>query len=306
MPMSPVGSPLRRLIATTCLLLLAGCQVPERFIFTTDTYLDFTALGPDLPIEEIIFPDEDRRLYGWYVPGEPERPLIIYFQGTASNVSHRIENLRRLREELGLSIFIFDYRGFGWSLGDPSVAGLFEDARIALAQMENEGWPPREIIYYGHSLGAAIALQLALERPPAGLVLEAPFTSLKKLVRYHKPWSNLWFSLVFPDYYNNLKKIAQIRTPLLLLHGDCDPVSPPAMSHELYARASPPKRLHIIAGGDHDGSFRSGNPYWHSWRQFLAQIGTASGKSRPAALPGPMKIMSVSEYLQIYKTVESH
>jgi uncharacterized protein len=279
----PGSSPLRRLLTLACLLLFAGCTVPERYIFTTDNHLDFTAWGPDLPIQEMLFPAEDRRLYGWYVPGKPGRPLVLYFQGTASNLSHRIENLQLLRKKLGVSIFIFDYRGFGLSMGNPSIEGLFEDARAALAWMEEQGWSPEQMIYFGHSLGAAIALQLALEIPPAGLVLEAPFTSLTDLIAHHYPWTDLWFPLIFPDAYNNLDKMEWVRTPLLLLHGDCDPVSPPTMSEQLYARSLSPKWLHIITGGDHDGSFRLGESYWRPWRRFLEQIGVGHGwRTAPA------------------------
>jgi uncharacterized protein len=281
----PEGASLRRLLTVACLLLLAGCTVPERYIFTTDNHLDFTDLGPELRVQEVLFPEADRRLYGWYVPGEPGRPLVLYFQGNASNLSHRIENLVLLREKLEVSIFIFDYRGFGWSLGDPSVAGLLEDARSALAHLREQGWSPERMVYFGHSLGAAVALQLALESPPAGLVMEAPFTSLSDLVGYHHPWTSLWFPLIFPEAYNNLKKMERVRTPLLLLHGDADRVSPAAMSKALYARALAPKRLHIIAGGDHDGNFRSGESYWQPWRQFLQQLDHLPKSSKHPLFP---------------------
>jgi len=157
------------------------------FVYFPEREIVLTPESYGLRYEDVeLRPSDGVKLHGWYVPGEPGRPVVLFFHGNAGNISHRVENIAFLHR-LGLGVMIFDYRGYGRSEGVASEAGITLDARAALAWLEERGLPPGRLIYFGRSLGAAVAVQLASEVSPAGLVLETPFTSLRDLGRLHYP-----------------------------------------------------------------------------------------------------------------------
>ncbi|MBE0598433.1 MAG: alpha/beta fold hydrolase [Desulfuromonadales bacterium] len=260
-----------------CLLLvlsvasLSGC-LPERLLFSTPPFIPSERPFAEWPREEVLFRAGDLQLHGWQRPAALEGPLILYFHGTGTHLAREVAGLLELQQQLALPVFAFDYRGFGASQGRPSVDGLFADARAALAFVEASGWRRDQVIYYGHSLGAAVALQLALEAPPAALVLESPFTSLFDLISWHYPGASPWIAWLFPDYYNNLEKIKRLQTPLLLIHGADDRQVPALMAGRLFTRAPGPKSLLLLAGGDHAAPRQAdAATYWEAWRQFLSR-----------------------------------
>jgi len=241
------------------LLLAAGLFAPattegaleQRYIYFPDRQLIATPAAVGLAFEEVRFAAADGvRLHGWFLPGEADRPLVVFCHGNAGNISHRLESLDLLRG-LGLSVFIFDYRGYGQSAGTPSEEGTYADARGALAWLRQRGWTPAQLIYFGESLGAAVALQLAVEQPPAGLVMEAPFTSIAAMGRHH--YSLLYFLLgwLLDARYDNLAKIGRVRSPLLIIQGEADTIVPPAMARRLYEAANEPKQLVLVEGAEH-------------------------------------------------------
>jgi fermentation-respiration switch protein FrsA (DUF1100 family) len=261
------------IVLIVAVLMAGGCTMPERYLFTTDRDLRFSPEIRDLEFQEILFPTGDGHLlYGWYLPGSNSRQVILYFHGTATNLSHLTGFLKDFKH-LDVGIFVFDYRGFGHSRGKPTEAGTYQDARGALNFLLRLGWAPEQIIYFGHSLGAAVALQLALEEPPAGLVLESPFTSIPDLIRYHHPRLFAALPWAFPPFYDNRSKIGEIRTPLMIFHGQRDAIVPTDMARTLYSLAPEPKILHFMAeAGHNDVSRTGGKDYWKTWRRFLAQV----------------------------------
>jgi len=263
-------------VLLTLTILRAEGAMEQHFIYFPERALVMTPSGLGLPFEEVTFSAEDGiRLHGWWVPGEPGRPVILFFHGNAGNISHRVENLWLLRR-LGLGVLIFDYRGYGRSEGRPDEPGLAQDARAALKWLEERGVPRGELLYFGRSLGAAVALQLALEAPPAGLVLETPFTSIRDLGRLHYPLLHLGLGWLIRDRYDNLAKIGQLHVPLLVLQGDRDRIVPESMARRLYAAANPPKTFHLVVGADHNTTYEAGgDAYWQAWRDFLATLGRA-------------------------------
>ncbi len=256
-------------------LLSAGCGFGTRYVFSSSSDLLATPADAGLPYREFWFPAADGvRLNGWLIPGDPEQPIVLFFHGNAANISHRVPNLRHLHE-MGFSAFIFDYRGFGLSEGRPlSEDDLQRDAQGALELLRRLGWETSRMIYFGRSMGAAVALQLALQTPPAGLVLEAPFTSLHQIARHLTPYTYYsvgWWSM--GQDFDNLGRIDQVRVPLLIFHGDQDRIVPLRMSLQLLARAPEPKTLHIVHGGGHsDAYLAGGEEYRMAWRQFAAGI----------------------------------
>lgn len=226
----------------------------------------------DLGLEyvEARFRAEDgTKLHGWLVPGR-ERTTLLWCHGNAGNISHRLENIRLIRDRLGIGVFIFDYRGYGQSEGTPSEEGLYIDARAALTWLR--GRPevdPTRIAYFGRSLGAAVALDLAIQSPPRGLILETPFLSVRAMANRTLPGSGL----LLASRYDNLATIRRITVPILILHGDRDEIVPFAHGRRLFEQASEPKTFFTIKGATHNDTYIvGGEPYWQAWSDFLASL----------------------------------
>jgi len=261
-----------------CLGLTAGLLAPGRaaaalerqFVFFPDRTLYATPALLGLPFEEVRFAAADGvRLHGWYVPGEAGRPLVLFCHGNAGNISHRLESLRHLHA-LGLAVLLFDYRGYGLSEGSPSEEGTYADARGALAWLRQRGWEPARTIYAGESLGAAVALQLSLEAPPAALVLEAPFPSVAAMGWHHYPLLYPLFGWLLSARYDSAEKIGRLRAPLLIIQGGADDIVPPAMARRLFNAAGEPKTLRLIPGAGHnDLTVADAAAYLSAWRELL-------------------------------------
>lgn len=259
-------------------LLLAALAFParsqgameHRYIYFPERQLVATPELFDLPYEDVTFPAADGvPLHGWYIPGEHGSPLVLFCHGNAGNISHRLDNLRLFRR-LGVSVFIFDYRGYGRSAGRASESGTYDDARGALAWLAQRGWEPSRMLYFGRSLGAAVAVQLALETPPAGLVLESPFPSVAAMGWHHSPLLYLLLGWALDARYDSLEKIDRIRVPLLVFQGERDTIVPEKMARRLFARANEPKTFHLIPRAGHNDTYEAGGAaYWDTWRRFL-------------------------------------
>ena len=169
--------------------------------------------------------------------------------GNAGNRSLRAELAAALAAS-GVDVLLFDYRGYGGNPGVPSESGLLEDARAARRLLIANGVAADRIVYFGESLGAAIAVALAVEEPPAGLILRSPFSSLTAVGRLHYPF--LPVALLLRDRYPSIDRIGDVEAPLLLVLGERDTIIPPAMSRELFAVAREPKRLVAIEGVGHN------------------------------------------------------
>ena len=170
--------------------------------------------------------------------------------GNAGNITYLWPDLRFLTEGLQVSVFAFDYRGYGRSDGVPSESGLLDDARAARRWLAHRtGVAEREIVLLGRSLGGAVAVDLAAADGARGLILESTFTSLPAVANDALP---LWPGMLMLNRYNSLKKIGNYAGPLLIAHGDADEVVPFAHGEQLVAAANEPKRFVRISRGDHN------------------------------------------------------
>jgi uncharacterized protein len=208
--------------------------------------------------EEVSFPTADGlRLAGWFVPaaGPPGRggrrsPAVLVCNGNGGNRSLRAP-LAAALARAGLAVLLFDYRGYAANPGHPTEAGLAADARAALAFLAaRPEVDPARLVYFGESLGAAVALRLALERPPAALVLRSPFASLAEVGRLHYPW--LPVSLLLADRYDSLGRVGGLAAPLLVVAGERDRIVPASHSRRLFDAAPQPKRFVLLPGADHN------------------------------------------------------
>jgi fermentation-respiration switch protein FrsA (DUF1100 family) len=187
---------------------------------------------------------------------------------------------------MGLPVFIFDYRGYGASEGRPlTEEDLYRDGRGALGWLRQRGWSPDRMIYYGRSLGGAVALQMALETPPAGVILECSFTSLRAMAKKRTPVLYAlagWWGI--GDRFDNLGKISRLQSPLLVIHGDRDQIVPWIMGKQLFEEAPEPKTFLSVAGAGHSDSYiAGGSSYQQAWKNFLARI--QSNSAVTASIP---------------------
>lgn len=244
----------------------------QRLLYFPDPQLYATPAIYNLPFDDVTLTTSDNiQLHGWFISGETGKPVVLFFHGNAGNISHRIDNLR-LISEMGLSVLIFDYRGYGRSAGSPSESGFSKDALAALNWLKGQGWESDQIIYFGRSLGAAVAVTLADKQEPAKLILETPFTSVQAMGRHHYPLLNMTLGWLLRDRFDNLEKIGRVDVPLLIFQGDRDSIVPESMARELFAAANEPKTFHLIQGADHNDTYeRGGEEYWEEWRRFVFQ-----------------------------------
>jgi fermentation-respiration switch protein FrsA (DUF1100 family) len=254
--------------------LLAGCReaLERKLIYVPQAELIGTPADLGLSFRDVWFEAEDGpRLHGWYVPGRS--PLtLIWFHGNAGNISHRLENLHLFHDRLGIGVFIFDYRGYGKSQGLPSEEGLYRDGVAALGAVGKEtGQRPQELIYFGRSLGAAIAVEMALRLPPRALALETPFLSVQVMANRTLPGAGY----LLKHRYDSLAKLPRVRVPVLILHGNRDEVVPFAHGRRLFEIANEPKAFYTIDGADHNTTYVvGGERYWEAWARWLATLGS--------------------------------
>ena len=236
--------------------------------------------------EDVTFETADGlRLAGWFVPAPPggpadrvgrARPAVLVCNGNGGDRSMRAP-LAAALARMGLAVLLFDYRGYGGNPGHPTEEGLAADARAALGYLA--GRPevdPERVIYFGESLGAAVALRLATERPPAALVLRSPFASLAEVGRRHYPV--LPVSLLLRDRYDSAALAGRLDAPLLVVAGGRDQIVPAGHSRRLFDAAPQPKRLVVLDGADHnDDELLAGPRLLAELRTFLDGVGGLRG-----------------------------
>jgi pimeloyl-ACP methyl ester carboxylesterase len=225
-----------------------------------------------LPLEEVWIPvGPDVRVFGWYVEAGPANPLLLWCHGNAGNIAHRLENLRDLYRG-GLSVFLFDYRGYGKSTGTPSESGLYADALAPYDYLISErGVVPERLVLFGRSLGAAVAGEVATQRPAAGLILESAFPSMQSMADEHYlGFPANWF--VDAEYHLS-QKLANVTIPTCVIHGEHDEIVPLALGQQVYKSARQPKTWYMVPrAGHNDVPYIGGRPYYRQIFSFIQKV----------------------------------
>ena len=198
--------------------------------------------------EETLTAPDGTRLITWYAPAPPGRPTLLYFHGNAGGLSGRSYRFERYRNA-GFGVMMLSYRGYSGSSGSPSETANYADARLAYDSLIARGLKPQDIFLYGESLGSGVATQLATQVPVAGVVLDAPYTSIVDVGAAQYPF--LPVRLLLTDRYDSASRIARINAPLLILHGARDQVVPVTMGRKLNELAREPKRYVEFPAGGH-------------------------------------------------------
>jgi fermentation-respiration switch protein FrsA (DUF1100 family) len=241
-------------------------SLDEMLLFYPSKYPEGDWNPPGLDFEDVRFSAEDgTRLHGWYCPCKEARAVVLYTHGNGGNVSFRAPLLKRLQKEFRVTVFIFDYRGYGRSDGVPTVEGILQDARAARKWLARRaGIEETGLVLMGRSLGGAVAVQLAAESGARGLILESTFSSLKDVAAQHYP-RLAW--LVPAAKLNSVARIGQYKGPLLDSHGDADQTISYALGVKLFEAANAPKQFVRIAGGGHND--RGSAEYYQQLNRFL-------------------------------------
>jgi len=241
-----------------------------RFVYVPTREIETNPGDIGLSYENIDFAAADKTpLHGWFIPAENERGVILFCHGNAGNISHRLETIR-LFHEIGLSVFIFDYRGYGRSGGKTTENGTYDDARAAWNWLTGtKNYSENKIVVFGRSLGGAVAGWLAREENPRALILESAFTSVGDMGAQLYPYMPV--KLLIRFHYRTIDYVGRAECPVMILHSPDDELVSYEQGRRLYEAAPEPKRFFEISGGHNGGFMDDPEKYKEGLDIFLAE-----------------------------------
>lgn len=245
-----------------------GYSLQRRLLFwpTRRPYRSPNELSLDDVYELWLNTPDGEQLLTWQAKPQPGMPTILYLHGNHCNLTNRVERVSRFTRD-GYGLLMLSFRGYGLSSGHASEKNNVADALLAYHFLRKSGVNPADIVVYGESLGTGVAVQVAARRPIAALILEAPYTSLRDLVRHR---FRLIPAYVFlKDEFASIRHVKGVTAPLLVVHSLGDDVIPIAFGHWLFAAAPGEKKFLRVRGAGHYGLFRAGA--WPKIREFVEE-----------------------------------
>jgi fermentation-respiration switch protein FrsA (DUF1100 family) len=241
------------------------------FLFRPEREISGTPAEIGLDFEDVVFKSADGvDLNGWYVPAKSSKLTLLFCHGNSGNIGHRLDSIN-IFHNLGLNCFIFDYRGYGSSQGKPSEEGTYADAMAAYKWLtEEKKTVAEDIIFFGRSLGGAVAAQLAGSLKARALVVESAFTSYVDIAKEYYPYMPVrWFARFS---YSTIDYIRDVHCPVMLIYSRNDEIVPYKFGLELYEAANEPKEFIEIFGGHNDCFLASGKIYTEVWEKWLSVL----------------------------------
>lgn len=233
-----------------------------------------TPIAVGMDYQDVFIETADEvTVHGWFVAGRSSQ-VLLFFHGNAGNISHRLDSIRQF-VELGLSVLIIDYRGYGQSGGKTTESGIYRDADAAWRYLtEDRGISASNIILFGRSLGASVASHLAAQHQPLALIVESSFTSVPDIAAELYPWLPArWlsrFGHATRDY------VRDVRCPVLVAHSRDDEIIPYHHGEQIYASANEPRTLLTLRGSHNDAFLRDERAYIDGVRTFLTDASVRS------------------------------
>ena len=200
--------------------------------------------------EEIFIPTSDgKKLKAWFHKKDlKKKKTLLFFHGNAGNLTNRIYKLNLIKD-LDINFLIVAYRGFSGNEGKPTEEGLYEDARDTISWLNQQEIEDKQIVIYGESLGTGVSAEVAQNKKFAGIILESPFTSMVEAGKHY--YFYLPVSLLLKDRYETIKKLKNIKIPILVMHGERDRIVPFHMGLEVFSEANEPKYSYFPKNDDH-------------------------------------------------------
>ncbi len=271
------------MVITLAVILIVGYLVILGFAWRYQDRMAFPGAPSALPAPTTLgFPDGERisvqtsdgvELRGWYLPPNPRpesgsrAPGLIWFYGNMETIEGIAPILSRFRPP-GVGVLVLDYRGYGASAGEPTEQGVYRDAEAAWQYLSTRpGVDSTRIAVYGRSVGSAVALYLATERPVRAVVLDSPFSSGSEMAEEH--YSFLPHSLMHLSL-DNLSRAERLSVPLLVFHGTEDEIVPLRMGRTVAARGRAEELVEIRGAGHNDTYAVGGEMYVTRFHEFLA------------------------------------
>jgi hypothetical protein len=242
------------------MLLVVGYvkYLESRGIYFPTKNIEFTPQLVALAFKDVYFKTEDNiQINGWFIPNSNAKYTLLFCHGNAGNIGHRLEKIAMFNK-MNLNVFIFDYRGYGKSIGRPSESGIYLDVKAAYdylirqLQMSPENIP-ENIILYGESLGCAVAINLAAAEKVGALIAEGAFSKGRDMARHYYPFLP---SFLFANTFDCLTKIKKVSVPKLFIHSRNDEIVPFKLAKKLYVAAGETKYFAELQG-DHNSAFLS-------------------------------------------------
>ena len=240
-------------------------------VFIPSSELVYNPSAIRLSFEDVTFTASDGvELHGWWIPAPEARATLLFFHGNAGNISHRLDSIK-IFHDLRLSVFIFDYRGYGQSQGKPSIKGTDLDAIAAWRWLtEDKKIPPNKIVVFGRSLGGAVAVELMRSAMPGALILESTFSSLASMA----PLAFILLPvarLVTWDAWDSAKTATEITVPTLCIHSPVDEIVPYRQGRRLFDAVAGEKMFVDINGSHNSGFLESYDIYFSALGKFLTK-----------------------------------
>ncbi|MEG4380862.1 MULTISPECIES: alpha/beta hydrolase [unclassified Microcoleus] len=242
-----------------CCILLFFLQT--RLIFQPTPAIAKTPDAFNIAYQEVWLPVKTRspkieKLHGWWLPAANRESLgtLLYLHGRGLNIGANITQSYRFRQ-LGFSVLLIDYRGYGRSQGSfPSEARIYEDAEVAYNYLvKQRQLLPSQILFYGHSMGGAVAIELAIRHPEsAGLIVHNSFTSMVDMVENNTFMRFFPVRLLLTQRFDSIAKVKSLRMPVLFVHGIADSFVPATMSKKLYASSPEDKKILLVPNARHN------------------------------------------------------
>jgi alpha-beta hydrolase superfamily lysophospholipase len=242
----------------------------SRYVYYPEPVLSANPGNIGLYFESVSFVTTDGvKLSGWFVPHENARGVILFCHGNAGNISHRLESIQ-IFHQLGLDVFIFDYRGYGQSEGKPTEQGTYKDVEAAWRYLiEERQVQSKKVIVFGRSLGGAIAAWVTQSHTPGALILESTFISVRDIATRLYPY--LPVKLLLRYKYNTAEYLGKVDCPVLIVHSRDDEIMPFSLGQQLFKMTKGPKQFLEITGTHNVGFITSGEHYEEGLNTFISE-----------------------------------
>ncbi|MCA6586578.1 MAG: alpha/beta hydrolase [Pseudanabaena sp.] len=247
-----------------------------RLVFSPEKELTTTPAKFNAKYEDVLIPvkkadGSSENIHGWWLPNAKhfqssnlgDHKVILYLHGKGKNISANAKHANRLMR-MGFSVLVIDYRGYGRSEGDfPSESSVYADAQTAWDYLIEKGYKANQIMIYGHSLGGAIAIDLALKYPNAlGIIVDASFTSMSDMAQLDLKYRIFPIDLLIHQRFDSISKVRSLAVPVLYIHGTADELVPPMMSWRLYDATPTRKQIVFIPNGGHNNNAATNEPLY--------------------------------------------